>query len=228
MAYIALYGGSFNPIHCGHLETAKNLCDILHLDKLLFMPNATPPHKNTKMLPYADRMLMLEAALTDFSDSRFGISRAEEDDSIAHYTFDTLTRLKQAQPHDRFAFVMGMDSLLTLHTWKRGLEIIDLADIIVLERPDYSIHDLPEQTQASVAAHSESTATQNSSTTAADTAATANCYRFVKNKEYAYSSTEIRNALANSSPSSPDFMLDRLTKSVMDIIYSRHFYGAQG
>ena len=153
MAYIALYGGSFNPIHNGHIKTAIELIKNFKFDKLMFMPNASPPHKNTVKLPYDARMDMLKAALAECQDLPLEISTAEQDSSIAHYTYETLTELRKEHPNDRFAFIMGMDSLLALHTWKRGLEIIELCDIIVLNRPGYDLNDLNADTKECICRH---------------------------------------------------------------------------
>ncbi len=142
MRHVAFYGGSFNPIHTGHLETARYVLDEssgLGVDEFYFMPNASPPHKNTVKLPFLERVGMIEAALADAHDERLKISMIEQDSSVSHYTFDTLTALQEQFSGCKLSFIMGMDSLLDLHTWKRGYELITLANIIVLPRPHYDL-----------------------------------------------------------------------------------------
>lgn len=253
MAYIALYGGSFNPIHNGHIKTAIELIKNFKFDKLMFMPNASPPHKNTVKLPYDERMDMLKAALAECHDLPLEISTAEQDSSIAHYTYETLTELRKEHPNDRFAFIMGMDSLLALHTWKRGLEIIELCDIIVLNRPGYDLNDLIAYTKECICRHLSASACKALNLTddaLSDQAhlnmgedAPSACddlnickdepccvcghqFHFAQNQDFDVSSTQLRELIASSPKQAPKQLYELLSGAVIDIIYSRHFYGA--
>lgn len=279
MAYIALYGGSFNPIHNGHIKTAIELINKFKFDKLMFMPNASPPHKNTVKLPYDDRMDMLKAALAECQDQRLEISTAEQDSSIAHYTYETLTELRKEHPNDRFAFIMGMDSLLALHTWKRGLEIIELCDIIVLNRPGYDLNNLIIDTKECIGRHlspssskalnlshdapsargslnmgkdaPSARASLNMGKDAPSARASLNMgkdapsacnalniskdepycacghqFHFAQNQDFDVSSTQLRELIASSPKQAPEQLNELLSGAVIDIIYSRHFYGA--
>lgn len=140
---VGLYGGSFDPVHLGHLKTAVYVLEYLNLERMYLMPNATPPHKASLKLPYEQRVHMIEAALQDFSDPRLQISFLEQDHSQKHYTYDTLQRFKQDHPQAEVFFIMGMDSFLTLNTWKNHEQLIALSNIVVLPRPHYELKDLP-------------------------------------------------------------------------------------
>lgn len=253
MAYIALYGGSFNPIHNGHIKTAIELINKFKFDKLMFMPNASPPHKNTVKLPYDARMDMLKAALAECQDLPLEISTAEQDSSIAHYTYETLTELRKEHPNNRFAFIMGMDSLLALHTWKRGLEIIELCDIIILNRPGYDLNDLIADTKECICRHLSASACKalnlidgapsdrahlNMGDDAPSTCDDLNIckdepycacghqFHFAQNQDFDVSSTQLRELIASSPKQAPEQLYEFLSGAVIDIIYSRHFYGA--
>ncbi|WP_281710165.1 nicotinate (nicotinamide) nucleotide adenylyltransferase [Anaerobiospirillum succiniciproducens] len=253
MAYIALYGGSFNPIHNGHIKTAIELIKNFKFDKLMFMPNASPPHKNTVKLPYDERMDMLKAALAECQNLPLEISTAEQDSSIAHYTYETLTELRKEHPNDRFAFIMGMDSLLALHTWKRGLEIIELCDIIVLNRPGYDLNDLIADTKECICRHLSASACKalniiddapsdrahlnmgDDAPSACDDlnickdepyCACGHQFQFAQNQDFDVSSTQLRELIASSPKQAPEQLYEFLSGAVIDIIYSRHFYGA--
>ena len=253
MAYIALYGGSFNPIHNGHIKTAIELIKNFKFDKLMFMPNASPPHKNTVKLPYDERMDMLKAALAECQNLPLEISTAEQDSSIAHYTYETLTELRKEHPNDRFAFIMGMDSLLALHTWKRGLEIIELCDIIVLNRPGYDLNDLIADTKECICRHLSASACKalniiddapsdrahlnmgDDAPSACDDlnickdepyCACGHQFHFAQNQDFDVSSTQLRELIASSPKQAPEQLYEFLSGAVIDIIYSRHFYGA--
>ena len=240
MAYIALYGGSFNPIHNGHIKTAIELIKNFKFDKLMFMPNASPPHKNTVKLPYDARMDMLKAALAECQALPLEISTAEQDSSIAHYTYETLTELRKEHPNDRFAFIMGMDSLLALHTWKRGLEIIELCDIIVLNRPGYNLNDLIADTKECICRHLSASACKALNLSEHDPSACDDLnickdepycacghqFQFAQNQDFDVSSTQLRELIASSPKQAPEQLYEFLSGAVIDIIYSRHFYGA--
>lgn len=215
---IALYGGAFNPIHVAHLRTAQYVLDSLHLHKLYLMPNASPPHKKDHMiLSYDQRVELLQAALQDFGDPRIEISFLEKDSSVLHYTYDTLTECHKLYPDAELNFIMGMDSLLNLETWKRGLELVELANILVLKRPAYPLGSLPPDIKASMEqAHNYK-------------------YILLDSPNYSFSSTEVRNALKSlQSPKDKyDFsstykayLSKALTPSTLELILKNHFYSA--
>ena len=147
---IGLYGGSFDPIHLGHLKTAHYVLEHMDLDYMYLLPNASPPHKSSLKLPYATRVEMIAAALRDFNDPRFQISYIEQDPSLKHYTVNTLQLFHQEHPETEVFFIMGMDSFLTLDTWRSYERLIELANIVILPRPhyDYEEHALKPELAA--------------------------------------------------------------------------------
>lgn len=215
---IALYGGAFNPVHVAHLRMAQYVVDELHLNKLYLLPNASPPHKRDhSVLSFEQRVELLEAALQDFGDSRIEISFLEQDSSVDHYTYDTLQACRQLYPDCELNFVMGMDSLFNLDNWKHGLKLIELANIVVLNRPSYHMKALPERVRSSM--DQEHT----------------NRYIILNSPNYSFSSTEVRNALrALQSPKDKyDFsftykayLSKALTPSTLELILKNHYYAS--
>ena len=281
---IALYGGSFNPIHNGHLKTARYVLDSLKLNELYLLPNANPPHKSTVKLPFTTRVAMLKAALQDEADARLKISLLEEDSSKPHYTFNTLSELHAAlkqgfspaqalaeatSPHPNEAtavttaaatlttsavattstvatpstvtpansvtrehretgesaspssiaatkgvplsyelyFIMGLDSLVSLPSWYRGLELINLAHIVVLMRPGFDLTTIAPEIQAKIAPPLDSTSPYR--------------YILLDNPPYAMSSTEIRQSLhANDSAT----LAHMLSPRTLNYIREHHLY----
>ncbi len=136
MAYLGILGGTFNPVHLGHLIKAQDALELFKLDRILFVPCATPPHKKALGIAAAEhRLAMLEAAIG--GNPAFGISRVDVDRGGVSYSVDTLKALKQQYPQDRLVFIIGTDSLLELHTWFSVGELLGLCDFAVLARPGY-------------------------------------------------------------------------------------------
>lgn len=147
---IGLYGGSFDPIHQGHLTTAQAVIRHFSLNTLYLLPNATPPHKQALRLPYDTRVQMIEAAIVDDHDPRLQLSFLEQDSSVRHYTIETLARFSADHPHTTPFFIMGMDSLLTLDTWREPQRLIEYAHIVVLPRPHYELSAIKPEIAAYV------------------------------------------------------------------------------
>ena len=135
---IALYGGTFDPIHKGHLEVARAAADALHLDRILFIPAGRPPHRAGRPeAPYRDRLAMVELACA--ADSRFEASEleAEREDGGPNYSIDTIRRVKaQFAAGDRLFFVIGYDAFADIRAWHRWQEVVREAEWIVVSRPE--------------------------------------------------------------------------------------------
>jgi nicotinate-nucleotide adenylyltransferase len=132
---IGLFGGTFNPIHSGHVQVAR---DVLHKFKLTvvqFIPSALPPHKTEGFLASAaDRYAMACKALAD--EPGLEVSDIEIRRSGPSYTIDTLRRFMDEQPRDLHLFFMvGLDAFLEIHTWKKYRQLFNLAAFIVMTRP---------------------------------------------------------------------------------------------
>ncbi|MBQ9563768.1 MAG: nicotinate (nicotinamide) nucleotide adenylyltransferase [Lachnospiraceae bacterium] len=114
---IGIMGGTFNPIHLGHLILAENAYRQLDLDVVWFMPSGKPPHKpNTEILPNEDRVHMVELAIE--GTPYFELSLLEIDRQGITYTVDTLEYLTKTRPEDQFFFLAGADSLYQFETWR--------------------------------------------------------------------------------------------------------------
>jgi len=141
---IALFGGTFDPIHCGHLRVAEAAAKEFALDKLLFVPSAHPPHKlRQKLTAFAHRYAMVSLACA--SDPRFVPSLLEAPTLNARpqYTVDTCARAKRSLgARDRFFFLIGMDALLDLPQWKDYRRLLNLANFIVVSRPGFEAADI--------------------------------------------------------------------------------------
>jgi nicotinate-nucleotide adenylyltransferase len=130
---VAFFGGTFDPVHNGHLEPARRACAALRLDALYFVPAARPPHKlGETMTSYSHRFAMLALACQD--DPHFLISDVEVERSGPSYTFDTLLTLRERAPATEHYFVMGSDSLVQIATWHRWQELVELVHLVVLHR----------------------------------------------------------------------------------------------
>lgn len=130
---IGIMGGTFNPIHNGHLLIAENAYDQFHLDKVLFVPAGIPPHKQQlEILDKELRCAMIEAAIGNVP--YFKLDRREIDSMEISYTAATLTQLSIEQPDNTFYFIMGADSLAYLDKWRSPEIILSHATILAAVR----------------------------------------------------------------------------------------------
>ncbi len=136
MERIGLFGGTFDPVHRGHLAIAGQAAEELRLDQVLFIPAADPPHKRKTWASYAQRVAMLELAFADHS--RFSISLIEAELPAPSYTVDTLLELRKRLA-GQFYFLIGADSLLELHLWHRYQELLQLTNFAVISRPGIAL-----------------------------------------------------------------------------------------
>ena len=131
MARIAVLGGSFNPIHYGHLLLADDVLEQLALDRVLFVPAGAPPHKPATLLaPAADRFEMVRRAIADHP--RFDVSDVELRRAGPSYTVDTLTAL--AARGDELFYIVGSETFLDLLTWREPKRVAALARLVVIPR----------------------------------------------------------------------------------------------
>jgi len=130
---LGIYGGTFDPVHYGHLLLAECCRESCRLDQVWFVPAATPPHKLERSLaPGAQRAEMLELAVGGHAG--FAVSRIELDHGGVSFTVDTLARLKAEDPAWELFFLMGADSLADFPTWKDPARICELSTPAVVRR----------------------------------------------------------------------------------------------
>lgn len=126
---IGIMGGSFDPIHIGHIDMAEKCRTEFQLDKIMFLPSADPPHKKN-ITSVEKRVEMVSAAINDFSD--FYLSRLEADRIGKTYTYDTALELKKT--NDDYYFIIGSDSLNNLHNWHNAEKLFKMLKFIVVDR----------------------------------------------------------------------------------------------
>ena len=132
---IGILGGTFNPIHLGHLIFAQSAAEVLKLDSIWFMPAGNPPHKQhvKGMISDEQRLEMVRLSVEDNPD--FAIETYELEKQGLSYTHETLAALKERHPRDDYYFLIGEDSLLDFETWKCPEKIVQYAHIVTAVRP---------------------------------------------------------------------------------------------
>lgn len=143
MTKLGLFGGSFDPIHNGHLHIARAFADELGLDNVIFLPAGEPYHKNTLRTPAAQRLAMVEAAIA--GDARFAASDVDMVREGATYSVDTVQIFRQHFANAELWWLMGMDSLLQMHTWKSWRTFARLTHIAVAARAGQSLNLAPPE-----------------------------------------------------------------------------------
>jgi nicotinate-nucleotide adenylyltransferase len=231
---IALFGGSFDPPHSGHIGIAMAAVERLHLDRVLMAPVGRQPLKRDQVQsPYEDRLVMVQLACADHPPLAASASDAPRMDGRYNYTYDTLLHLRETlPPSDELFCLVGADSLQTLRHWHCAAEALMLAQWIVAARPGFTLEaletflpagvhaDHPERgdawlrvslTRAIPTAPALITASQAA---ASQTAATQiagsqqGTLWLLPNLHYEVSATELRAALADLSFGIPQSVLD--------------------
>ncbi|MDQ3666326.1 MAG: nicotinate-nucleotide adenylyltransferase [Acidobacteriota bacterium] len=137
---IAIYGGTFDPVHLGHIEVAKRVSELFEIDALLFVPAQVPPHKLTRLVtPAIHRYAMLVLATQE--TPRLHVSTFELEAPDRRYTVDTVAHFKSefGESADLF-FVMGADSWSEITTWRDWERLLTLVNHVVVTRPGYGIN----------------------------------------------------------------------------------------
>ena len=129
---IGLFGGTFDPIHIGHMILMENVINNLDLDKIYVLPNSNPPHKlENKKTALNLRLKMVNETIKD--NSKLEINDYDYRDNEIHYTFETINYFKKSYPNDEFFFIMGEDSFLDIEKWKNYKEILK-ENLIIFKR----------------------------------------------------------------------------------------------
>lgn len=135
MSSTGIFGGTFDPIHYGHLRTAFELLQALGLDEVRFMPCGDPPHRNKPRASAIERLAMVQLATR--GQAGFVVDDREQHRAGPSYSVDTLRELRQEHPDDCLCLVVGMDAFLGLPGWHEQQDILKLAHIIVAHRPGW-------------------------------------------------------------------------------------------
>lgn len=131
---LAIYGGSFDPIHIGHLLAAESAYELLDLDRVDFVPAFDPPHKEGKANNVQDRVKMLDLAIQDVD--HFALNTSEVERGEVSYSYDTVKRILNDQPATQLYMIIGQDSAMEIKTWYRWEDLLALVDLVVVVRPD--------------------------------------------------------------------------------------------
>lgn len=135
MEPIGIFGGTFDPIHYGHLRTAFELWQALRLAEVRFLPAGNPPHRDEPLAAAELRLEMVHAAVA--GEPAFVVDDREVRRSGVSYSVDTLTELRAENPDRSLCLLLGMDAFLGLPNWHRWRELLGLAHIIVAHRPGW-------------------------------------------------------------------------------------------
>ncbi|WP_340615507.1 nicotinate-nucleotide adenylyltransferase [Xenorhabdus entomophaga] len=132
----ALFGGTFDPIHYGHLRPVEALARLVGLNQVILLPNHVPPHRPQPEASAQQRLEMVRLAVQD--NPLFTVDTRELERQTPSYTVETLKSFRQEAGEERpLAFIIGQDSLQTIHTWYKWEELLDICHLLVCSRPGY-------------------------------------------------------------------------------------------
>lgn len=139
---VGIFGGTFDPVHFGHLIIAEQVADEMRLERVVFVPGGIPPHKEVSSVRASgeDRYEMVEAAIRD--NDRFEVNRIEVDAGRAMHTVETVPRLKAATPENEWFFITGADEVSNLLGWKEPDRLLEEVVMVAATRPGYDLSRL--------------------------------------------------------------------------------------
>ncbi|MGY0372431.1 nicotinate-nucleotide adenylyltransferase [Clostridium sp. JNZ J1-5] len=139
-----IFGGTFDPIHNGHLHVAYEALYDLGLDKIIFVPSGNPPHKTEKLVTDSEiRYELVKKAIED--EKRFDVSSYEIHKSGLSYTYETLEHFNKIEPDTEWYFITGTDCLMELNSWKNINRILNSCRFVVFNRSGYNRSEIMEQ-----------------------------------------------------------------------------------
>jgi nicotinate-nucleotide adenylyltransferase len=143
MRKIGVFGGSFDPVHCGHLIVAQDVFSALSLERVILVPAAVPPHKTGVRLSPAEHRLAM-TRLVAAKDERFESSAAEIERGGVSYTVDTVRQMREHLGNDAaIFFIVGSDNLSEFPSWKEPEELLELCTVVTIARPGFRVETLP-------------------------------------------------------------------------------------
>jgi nicotinate-nucleotide adenylyltransferase len=137
---IAILGGTFDPIHNGHLAAAQSVAETFQVDEVHFVPAFSPPHKQLRGITSPFHRFAMVALATDSVD-RFRTSTIEVDALERRYTVETLDAMKHAYPSAEFLFIVGTDMYQEIETWKNFRRLFELVHLVIVNRPGFPIRE---------------------------------------------------------------------------------------
>lgn len=134
---IGVFGGTFDPVHYGHIKPALSIKQALVLSQLRFIPNRIPPHREQPWLTVTQRLSLLRLALEDYPDVVIDERELQRDGPS--YMVDTLASLQQDFPGESLCLIIGMDAFLGITSWHQWPSLLDLCHIVVMQRPGFDL-----------------------------------------------------------------------------------------
>jgi len=207
LSLLGIYGGTFDPVHYGHLRPVRETCEALELSEVRFVPAPRPPHRPTPMASAEDRLTMVRLALED--EPVFVLDDCEFQRNTPSYTVDTLRAIHKEAGDSTLCLLIGADSLLGLETWHKWDQLFDLCHIIVMARPGYPLDtsSLP-WLQSRLCKDKQELNTRSKG-----------CVYIHAVKEQPISATAVRKAVAEGKP-----INDMVPASVADYIIKEKLY----
>ncbi len=139
---IGIYGGTFNPVHYGHLRTAEEVYERLSLDKMLFIPSGKTPFDKPDLALASERYGMVEKAIK--GNRNFTISDVETKARGRSYSVDTIKKLIKVYENAEFYFILGIDAFLDLPAWKEPEKLLSMTNLVVISRPGYLFSNISD------------------------------------------------------------------------------------
>ncbi|MDR3412638.1 MAG: nicotinate (nicotinamide) nucleotide adenylyltransferase [Formivibrio sp.] len=149
MKTIGIFGGSFDPVHFGHIALARGLCDAFALDEVRLIPTGEPPHRDALSVSAELRLEWVRQALTN-ETALVADDREVRRDGLC-YTIDTLTEIQHENPDALLVWLIGGDSFLNLDKWRRWRELLEAGHLAIAARPGFDLGALPQEIAAEYA-----------------------------------------------------------------------------
>jgi len=203
----ALFGGTFNPIHVGHIIGALEIKDMFLIDKVIFIPNGVPPHKRGVTVSAEDRYKMVVRSISDFEG--FEVSDIETKSNEANYSYKTIKYFKELYKNDELFFCIGTDAFLHIDTWQEWEKLIKTINFIIITRPGYNMKKIEEKYSALKYVYVKREGRYPSK----------DLFTYVYYKKIDISSTEIRERVKEGKP-----IKYYVPPAVEKIIYAKGFY----
>ena len=132
---IGIFGGTFNPIHYGHLRAAEEIQEMFSFERLLLIPAGSPPFKKPNLIDAHHRYKMTELAVK--GSKSIEVSDIEVKAGKTSYSVETISKLKNRYKNSEFFFIIGIDAFLDLPKWKQPLKLIELTNLVIISRPGF-------------------------------------------------------------------------------------------